>query len=784
MTTTTSFSKKDRFNGLYKSTFRRNIGYFGLVCALLFIFYPFQYAMEAFKPLNPEQVGSLAIDANSPFQFYRFYGLGQNFTTVSAIFFTMTVLLTPMILALVLGSYMHSKKAADVYHALPIKREMLITVNAAVAMSFIAIPLIASNLIIAFIQITKFGFLPEVLGYLLLDTAGWLIAAFCIYTVTTFVSVCVGTVFDAFVFSGALLLSAPILCGLYLMLAETFLFGFHTDETIMMTIFNLSPVTMMPARFILGAADFTLEPEFLRQLFSSNLALIIYLALSAVLFMIAMKLYHNRHSEIAETTTSKGILQIIIKFLGTIICGVCVGMIFYQMTSISENSQQKMVFIVWTIIGGMIAYAISEIILNRGFKTLVKSLPLGVGMVAVTIGGSLAIMTGGFGYENRVPSPDSIASVETSYKGRYSSYDSMRIIGPTVIDQNGVESPTHINNIHTVYLTDPQSIETVRGFHSDVAARKLKSNEPAGLEPSESFVWCNTSVTYHLKNGRELTRYYQGVGTNSLMKLAPLETSGEFLTQTHGAFYTDAKDVIEWKISDIYGSKNLTQVYSPADSKALLEAIQADLTATSLEELLHPSQHPIASISYTTNYPKEGSKRFTSQAYFIITSPNQQTYQFLQKKGVLDQLKVDLSKCYAITAGLENNGSRGGDDYSAIVQLNPAIGEFAYSEFENVKANIEEARKYREEHPEAYDSSMPGYDPYASKYGYEVTQLFEDQADIQAMANAMVGSYNISEPLVYANFYFEGAFKGNSVLVPLSSLPKDLQDKFSKTYSK
>ncbi len=39
MTTTTSFSNQGQFVGLYKSTLRRNFGYFGLISALLLVFY-------------------------------------------------------------------------------------------------------------------------------------------------------------------------------------------------------------------------------------------------------------------------------------------------------------------------------------------------------------------------------------------------------------------------------------------------------------------------------------------------------------------------------------------------------------------------------------------------------------------------------------------------------------------------------------------------------------------------------------------------------------------------
>ena len=71
-------------------------------------------------------------------------------------------------------------------------------------------PVVASDLVISVAQVFQFGFDAQRLGWLWLECLGWLICAFAVYAVTTFVSVCVGTVFDTLVFSGVLLLSMPV----------------------------------------------------------------------------------------------------------------------------------------------------------------------------------------------------------------------------------------------------------------------------------------------------------------------------------------------------------------------------------------------------------------------------------------------------------------------------------------------------------------------------------------------------------------------------------------------
>ena len=115
MTTTTSSSKPGRFCELYRDILRRNRGYLWLYSALVAVCYPLLFALEAFKQVDPAEIARLQtyapeMLAQNPMYFYSFEGLGRNFAGVSIVFFTMIALLAPMILALVLNSYMHSNK--------------------------------------------------------------------------------------------------------------------------------------------------------------------------------------------------------------------------------------------------------------------------------------------------------------------------------------------------------------------------------------------------------------------------------------------------------------------------------------------------------------------------------------------------------------------------------------------------------------------------------------------------------------------------------------------------
>ena len=97
MITTTSSSECGRFWGLYRSTLRRNRGYFSLLCALMAFFYPVQYLLEVAAP--PSRTTALFSD---PMDYYTLLGLGKNYTFLSAVFFTGLMLAAPLILGLLL----------------------------------------------------------------------------------------------------------------------------------------------------------------------------------------------------------------------------------------------------------------------------------------------------------------------------------------------------------------------------------------------------------------------------------------------------------------------------------------------------------------------------------------------------------------------------------------------------------------------------------------------------------------------------------------------------------
>lgn len=756
MTTTTSFSNRGQFVGLYKSTLRRNFGYFGLISALLLVFYPLQYALEVFG--NHEWRGDLPVLMEN----YALFGLGRNFTPMSAFFYTAVLLIVPLVLALHLNSYMHSKKASDVYHAVPVSRGTLLTVNMAAAMTILAVPVVVSNLLIGIMQVCRFGFYPALLGYQLLDMVGWLVCAFATYAVATFVCVLVGTVFDSFVYTMILLGIMPLLGLLCFMMELLFLCGFVPDERAMLNLLNLSPVLLMPTRFALtgihdGYGNATLADldSIFPQMFSdSNLALVCWLILSIVFFLLAVRLYRKRSSEKAEITTTQGALPTFVKLAVTLCAGLVIGAIFSQATVVIQSENAS--FLIWAAIGSILTYVILEAVFNRGFKTVLHSLPLGVGMTVFTLAFSAIFMTGGLGYEMRIPADADIESVEIDYIGA-SNANMPHKFGEERLLNDGTSDWRILESYRSVELREPQNIQAVRELHQAVAGKK------GSLRHS-------ISLTYHLKNGKTLSRAYNGIPSEELERLLPIETSGEFLAQTNPAYFVKGQEIASWSIESPFGDgqTEIGQDWTAEESQELLDAIAADAAAMTLDDLKNPQSKPVAILNFFADPPKEGSERFCRWGIFPITDRTTRTYAFLAKKHALESLEVNWDDCYAVTAEVFD---RGEDSYrfpgDSIIISSLSGSMFGQEELDNVAEQINWYLSQEEQER----SDEEGFGEYLF--------LSRDASDIRTLAEHVSFYSREEEPLAIVNFYFKGRENGRSTLVPLSGLPASLRERMT-----
>ncbi|MBQ8669626.1 MAG: hypothetical protein IJ508_00065, partial [Oscillospiraceae bacterium] len=409
----TTLSSEGRLRALCGGMIKRNRSnmlYFGV---LLFVLYPLQYVLHIFDDNFNIRLLNYANGTGS----LNLLGVANaHHTDATAILLCIAVFVMTLVMGLGQFSYLHSKKAVDVYHELPVNRSTLALANVLAGFTTVMVPLTANYLVVLVMGLLKRALTPQfplIVGGLLIDLVCWAVVVFAVLCIIAFVAVQVGSIFDNFLFSCELLVVCPAVIFLTLNLFQQLLRGFSYSNNDYRWLLYTSPITLMAEHYSSGYDVMFADQRYLRGL----LMIGIWLVVSIGLLWLTMRLYRKRPSEIAESSTSRCALAQVGVLAGTYLGGTVCGLLFSGVTS---RMDERWSFTMWTVIFSVLIYVLAEVILLRGFKGIKKALLPGAITVGAIAAFCIVLSTGGFGYETRVPAPADVTSVSVNYRGRYS----------------------------------------------------------------------------------------------------------------------------------------------------------------------------------------------------------------------------------------------------------------------------------------------------------------------------------------------------------------------------
>ncbi len=761
MTSTTLFSNKTNFASLCKNLMKRNLGAMIYLTILGFVFFPLQYILTTFSPRFDRGIDyALTAAGVYPDALAHTYG---GHTPVSLVFFTMIMLITPVVVGISQLSYLQSKRAVDVYHSLPVTRDSLMSANFIVSFCTIMLPAlfnyIATVLAVAFKAASTpytFAITP-----LITDLGIWAIIVLAILAVIAFVAVQVGSSFDNFVFSGELLLAPAAVILLGLMILDQFMLGFSISNIELENLLLYSPVTLVIWRYVASVDNGDMSSRFLRN---TNIALIVWLGLALLLFAAAMLIYRKRKSELAERNVSSSPIAQLGKLIFVYLGGLLIGLMFY---TIFEQSS-RIYFAVWSVLGAALVYVLSEVILLRGFKGLSKSLLPGLVPVALVGIFAFAAVGSGFGYVNKLPELSSIESVSINYRGRYGDIQRIKGSTQTMREQFWWEGDQQMSSPYYNYeryddvtLTTSEAISMIRDYHKGV----LDYNTAPEQEDDQNGYYYNSyTISYTLKGGKTLIRRYQGEEIpNSVRRiLAELEGTEEFKRQTHPIFNTTAADYKSILITDSFGLKNSGEISNVGQIERLLEAMANDMLEEDIGRVMNGSAKVLGYVKLNSkiNPFEEGTdKDLFIGGHIIITEDYRRTVALIREMGFGELMTEDLSTLTSvgITTSVYSY-----DRSSSI--LKPALEEY-------LPIAIKETA-YEEE----YDSKLFGSPDFTS----------DDPAMIRRLTElSFVQAYipdNNQQGLITLIFYGPDNREGISRFIHMDQLPSEIVEELPQWY--
>lgn len=696
-TTTSSFSPTSggvtagaRSRHYFLSVLRRNLGLTVFCFVFEFIFFPLQYILTA------AGMRARGGETNLPF----FEGTGGIFTSEELqVLFTLALMALPILYTLIQYSFLHRRQSTDLFHALPIDRRRVMLINYGASALMILGPALINFIItitaaFAFGS-TEFSFL-EALTLLPVNA----VCVLAILSITTLACVLSGTLFDSGIYALGLTFFLPVV--LYLGYTELeSLHGFAAmSDMDALILFSPALTPLYQVVNLRRSHYWNDRASFEAGFFRFTTALVIWLLLAAVLLLLALRCYRRRKSELAGKTGSNNAMTLLLKcsaaFAG--------GLLFSWMLKTTSYSDSVALSLIGCVCGGVLIYALLECIMSRGVRTLRRALPMmAVGAMLPTLLTAI-ILTGGFGFETRLPDVQKVDQVEVTYLDRYgfTRYDTntIRDLQKEYEKKGSVPFRSSIAYYQdTVTLTQKDAIQAVRTLHEQFVTHP---------DAKEGGKWMGLTVTYTMTDGSTMRRQYYGLQPEEMVDLYDsLNASEEVKRQTHPIFALDAKDVSSVTLMNRLKSGITPARLTEDQTQDLIEVLRTDMLAETYEQMNHaaPLGYLCLTPRFSFDYENFGIRQTAilqtplpngdiayDDCYVLITDAYRNTIDLLTSYGYADFAEIDWSDFTYAQATMEIRRS---NDSSLLVDGPMNFEGFRYVTTESTV--VEEGTVYGED---------------------------------------------------------------------------------------
>ena len=575
---TTAISSPDRFGSLLRGLLRKNIPNMVYLALIGFIGIPLPYLLAMFR--RWEDQGEWVL------QVIRTADEGGLYVGIAVGMVCLLWLVGSFILAVTGSGYMHNRRAADLYHSLPVTRSQLLLGNVLASFLTVALPMTANTLLTAILAAVRHGMTPDRAefcpGAVALDLLGWYITAFAIIVMVYLAATQVGSAFDTFLFSGVYLGTAPVLCFVHLVMCRSFLLGWCYD--IEWKVF----CTLTPALTMIGSYS-----DYGKWLYG---AMLLWLTLDILMLWAAIRLYTRRPSERAESRSRQGLAAGIFRLVATFVGGLGFGVLFGTITGVSEKAAS----LGWTAVFALAVYFLCELILGRGFKGMKKkSVLMGVGMTAITVLYAGIIFSGGLGFEDRVPAAERVVGASINYRGRYNEVTLYDAEGRYTNQSAGRSGEYYYDMVHETRLRGQESIKAVTAVH-----KILSSGAGKALPDGTDGFMGRLEITYTYADGREMKRRYCAYGEDALqVALTALEDTDEFQSRVNPLYYWTAEKnpYKQIDLCDPTGLKERELTKPEYDTAALVAALRQDILAEKAEDYYRTDRKTVCYLYLQSN---------------------------------------------------------------------------------------------------------------------------------------------------------------------------------------
>lgn len=372
-------------------------------------------------------------------------------------------LIMPVVMGVLLFSYIQKSNTVTTMHAFPIKRSALYVSHFISGIVLITIPIIVNAFILTLYRFDHDIWILVSSRYILIWTVLTFLYSLLAFSLSVICSIVTGNTAAAFVLTYVVAALPAFVEAVCVGLAEFFVYGFAP------------------------AAD-TVIIEKLYYHFGNIIkdgcfGVYIYATITVLAFMLGLLFYKKRHLENHSMVVAFKALRPVLIYS----FGICIGFLgFFYLISFADLDVNSFLLMVPFGIGGII---IAKMLIDWSFK------PRGIIKPIIIYCGFVLLLAGFFrfdvtGFERRVPSPDEVeyACLDGSYIYSENRYDGRYINGKYYTRVGGFDPK----------ITDIESIKAITEVHKSITDKRNMIEHNGRT----------TEIYYKLKNKKELVRQY------------------------------------------------------------------------------------------------------------------------------------------------------------------------------------------------------------------------------------------------------------------------------------
>lgn len=540
----------------------------------------------------------------------------------SNLLMTISSCIVGCISALLVFSYIQSRKKLDMIHSLPVKRGTIFGANYMAGVSYFVFPMIIHTVLIILIA----SFKGCMSGHGIKDLIAFMCCQGLFYLLTYTMTILAIMLTGNFIVS--ILATAVLQCYSFFILllkSELYYEFYHTA-----VIGHLKPVfAFSPVHMIVNMCGKFDEYRNINTGISYQIVVgYAFVILLAVLIFgtISFFLYRYRSTEAAGRAIAFPKLEPLIKCMLCIPISLFVGLLFFDFSSTSSFA--------WMIFGMCFSFIMFCIFMEMIFRMDVRAglkhwyhiLYNGVCVCLILAIFKMDVL----GFDTYVPAREEISYISTSLD----DFMYISMYGERYIQDRDISN----FRMQNVKLTDDATYQFVNKLAKDSLKYSDMVNSQAALDSEEyekllkeEANYHPITVCYHLKNGKEEYRRYLYDLTDQASRQAVenMFNSREYklgsMPILKNGWY---KEVDSLKCYTSFSEETFT--LTEAEKNQLLNAYQSDIMGLSFEEALEIRPIAMLEITYLSN-----SKEYYESGYQVFDS-------FTKTKTLLEEFGIKL----------------------------------------------------------------------------------------------------------------------------------------------